>query len=76
MPWIKIATDKLKHLSLFGIDFLKDDGLFAWYRGARGRMRIEKANPRVFVESEEDAIQLGAEAILVAHRDSKVEEDK
>jgi hypothetical protein len=66
MPWIKIAPDRLQHLPLFGIDFLKDDGAFSWYRGSKGRMRVEKANPCVFVDDEQDAIQLGAEAILVA----------
>lgn len=64
MPWVRIPPEQLQHLSLFGIDFLKDDGGFAWYRGARGRMRVEKSDPRVFVEDEADALQLKATAIL------------
>jgi len=64
MPWVRIPADQLPHLPLFGIDHLVDDGDFAWYRGARGRMRVEKNDPRVFVEDEADAIQLKATAIL------------
>jgi len=60
MPWVKIPTDRLPHLPLFGIDLIADDGAFAWYRGAIGRMRVEKADPNVFVEDISDAIQLGA----------------
>ena len=64
MPWVKIPPAQVPHLSLFGIDFIKDDGDFAWYRGERGRMRIEKKDPTVFVEDISDAIQLKATAIL------------
>jgi hypothetical protein len=49
MPWVKIPADQLKHLPLFGIDLIKDEGQFAWYRGERGRMRVEKSDPRVFL---------------------------
>jgi hypothetical protein len=65
MPWVKIPPDRLSHLSLFGIDFIKDDGEFAWYRGERGRMRVEKTDPRIWVEDINDAIQLGATAIFL-----------
>jgi hypothetical protein len=64
MPWVTIPPDQLPNLPLFGIDLIKDDGLFAWYRGERGRMRVEKADPRVFVDDITDAIQLKATAIL------------
>jgi len=64
MPWVRIPPESLAHLVLFEIDLIKDEGDFVWYRGARGRMRVEKANPRVFVEDIGDAIQLGATAIL------------
>jgi hypothetical protein len=67
LPWFKIPPDRLQHLTLFGIDFIKDDGDFAWYRGARGRMRVEKSDPRVFLEDPTDALQLGATALLVRH---------
>jgi hypothetical protein len=65
MPWVKIPPDQLPHLPLFGIDHLNDDGDFAWYRGARGRMRVEKADPRLFIEDIADAIQLRAKAVFV-----------
>jgi len=65
MPWVRIPPESLEHLGLFGIDFIKDDGDFAWYRGARGRMRVEKADPRVFVEDIADAAQLNATSVLV-----------
>lgn len=64
MPWVKIPPDKLPHLPLFGIDLIVDQGSHAWYRGERGRMYVEKADPRVFVEDVADAMQLGATAIL------------
>ncbi len=65
MPWVKIPPDQLPHLPLFGIDHVSDDGDFAWYRGARGRMRVEKADPRVFIEDITDAIQLHAKAVFI-----------
>jgi hypothetical protein len=61
----KIPPDQLPNLPLFGIDHLVDDGAFAWYRGERGRMRVEKADPRVFIEDVSDAIQLKAMAIFI-----------
>jgi hypothetical protein len=65
MPWVKIPADRLQHLPLFGIDLIEDQGDFAWYHGPLGRMRIEKADPNVFVEEISEAIELGAKAILV-----------
>jgi len=70
MPWAKIPADQLEFLPLFGIDLIKDEGEFAWYRGPQGRMRVEKANPRVFFEDVCDAIQLGAKAIFVEQEKS------
>jgi hypothetical protein len=64
MPWVSIPAEQLPHLPLFGIDFIVDDGDFAWYRGSRGRMRVEKADPRVFVDDISDAIQLKAKGIF------------
>jgi len=64
MPWVRIPADQLPHLTLFGIDLISDDGEFAWYRGSRGRMRVEKKDPRVFLEDISDAIQLKATSIL------------
>jgi hypothetical protein len=66
MPWIRIPPDNLDHLPLFGIDLIKDDGDLAWYRGERGRMYVEKNDPRIWVEDESDAIQLGAISILIS----------
>lgn len=65
MPWVKIPASNLPLLPMFGIDHLEDDGDFAWYRGANGRMRIEKSNPCVFFEDVTDAHQCGATAVLV-----------
>jgi hypothetical protein len=39
-------------------------------------MRVEKADPRVFVEDIEDAIQLGATSILVGGQAPPVEKKK
>jgi hypothetical protein len=69
MPWVKIPSDQLPHLGLFGIDLIEDQGDGAWYRGSRGRMYVEKADPRVFVDDIADAIQLGATAILKGNGD-------
>jgi hypothetical protein len=65
MPWVKIHPDMLEHLPMFGIDVIREDGQFCWYHGARGRMYVEKADPRVWVDDDVDALQLGATAILV-----------
>jgi hypothetical protein len=69
MPWFKIPPDKLEHLSLFGIDLIADQGEFAWYRGTNGRMRVEKADPRIFFEDVSEAHQCGATAVMVSVRD-------
>jgi hypothetical protein len=50
MPWVRIPPEQLKNLPLFGIDLIKDENGFAWYHGPIGRMLVEKADPRVFVE--------------------------
>lgn len=64
MPWVRIPPNRLEHLPLFGIDLIGDDGAFAWYSSPMGRMRVEKSDPRVWVDDEDDAIQLGATAVL------------
>jgi hypothetical protein len=69
MPWVEIPSERLEDLPLFGIDHLVDDGDFAWYRGARGRMRVYKARPRVFFEDLVDAHQCGATSILIESND-------
>lgn len=66
MPWARIPPDKLINLPLFGIDVIQDDGDFVWMRGARGRMRIDKRNPRVWFESVSDAHQAGAASIRIS----------
>lgn len=66
MPWVSIPPNRLAHVGLFGIDFIKDDGEYAWYHGPKGRMRVEKSNPRVWLDDIEDAISLGATAVLVS----------
>ncbi len=65
MPWFRIPPERLGDLSLFGIDLIRDEGEFAWYRGARGRMRIEKSDPWVFFDEISDAHQCGASSIVV-----------
>ena len=65
MPWVQIPPENLAHLSLFGYDLVGDDEEFAWYTGPRGRMRVKKSAPRVWVEDITDAIQIGALAILI-----------
>jgi hypothetical protein len=71
MPWVKIPPKRLKDVPLFGIDFLRDDDdpAYAWYRGSRGRMRVEKANPYIFFEDVADAIQLDAIGIIMGVAD-------
>jgi len=67
MPWVRIPQRRLKDVPLFGIDFIRDDDddpAYAWYRGSRGRMRVEKANPFIFFEDVGDAIQLEAIGII------------
>lgn len=75
MPWVRIPPARLPHVTMFGIDFIGDDAdaNYAWYRGARGRMRVEKANPFIFVDDEADAIQLDGIGIILSgspHQDS------
>lgn len=65
MPWVRIPVENLEHLPLFGWDLVRDEGSTAWYSGTRGRMRVDKSDPRVWVDDETEAIQLGATAILV-----------
>lgn len=67
MPWVEIPPDRLQHIGLFDHDLIADDGAFAWYRCPRGRVRIEKAAPRVWVEDLETAIQLRAVAVVVGN---------
>ena len=64
MPWARIPPDKLIHLPLFGIDVIQDDGDFVWMKGARGRMHVRKAAPRIWFEDITDAHQAGATAIM------------
>jgi hypothetical protein len=71
MPWVQIPANRLADLPLFGIDLVADDGQFAWYRGSRGRMRIEKSDPRVFFDEAADAHQCGATSILIANSGPK-----
>jgi hypothetical protein len=65
MPFVQIPPASLDHLSLFGYDIIVDDGNFAWYHGPRGRTRVEKAKPVVWLDDLADAMQLGATAIMV-----------
>jgi hypothetical protein len=66
MPWVRIPPGRLKDVPLFGIDFIRedDDPAYAWYRGARGRMRVEKSTPFIFFEDVADAAQLEAIGII------------
>lgn len=73
MPWARIPADKLKHLPLFGIDVIQDDGDFVWMRGPSGRMRVNKKLPRVYFESISDAHQAGAVGIRIS---SEAEEEE
>jgi hypothetical protein len=66
MPWVRIPKERLNDLPLFGYDLIKDEGEFVWYTGPKGRMRIEKNNPRVFLEDVSDAIILDAQEIMVS----------
>lgn len=65
MPWIQIPADRIKHLPLFGYDQIAEDETGFWYSTPFGRMWVDRDNPRVFVEDENDAIQLNPLAILV-----------
>lgn len=73
MLWVKIPPANLKHISMFGWDMVHDLGTHAWYTGPLGRMLVDKADPRVLVDDESDAIQLGATAILVSKDDGETE---
>lgn len=66
MPWARIPPDKLIDLPLFGIDVIMDDGDFVWMRGSRGRMHVDKRNPRIWFEDVAEAHQAGAAAILIS----------
>ncbi len=72
MPYARIPRERLADLSLFGIDFLLDEGTFAWYRGAKGRMRVEKDSPIVFFEDAGDAHQCGATAIIIGGKEPAI----
>jgi hypothetical protein len=70
MPFARIPSERLPDLPLFGIDFILDDGKFAWYHGAKGRIRVEKASPIVYFEEASDAQQCGATAIIIGGKGS------
>jgi hypothetical protein len=65
MPYARIPSERLEDLPLFGIDLIVDEGEFAWYRGAKGRIRVEKASPIVYFEEIADAHQCGATALII-----------
>ena len=64
MPFVEIPPEMLQHLSLFGSDLLHDDDQYAWYSSSRGRMRVDKSKPIVWVDDVEDAMQLKAVAVM------------
>lgn len=66
MPWASIPPERLPDLPLFGIDLIKDDERYPWYRGPKGRMRVDRRRPCIFFEDVTDAHQCGATAIMIA----------
>jgi hypothetical protein len=64
MPWCRINPDRIPHLSLFGYDMVSDEGGIIWMHGPKGRIAIEKADPWVWLDDEQDALQIGAKGIL------------
>lgn len=64
MPFFRIAPERLQFVGLFGIDLLKDDGDYAWYSSSRGRQRVYKADPVIWLDDLGDAGQLGALDII------------
>ncbi len=67
MPWARLPPDRLIHLPLFNINFLKEDGDILWYEGPDGRkMAVDKRAPRIWFETIEDAHQAGAVGIMLS----------
>ena len=66
VPFVEIPPQNLQHLPLFGYDKIGDDSdsRFAWYSSPRGRMRVEKQRPFVWVDDITDAMQLGAVSVV------------
>ena len=64
MPFFEIPPEKLEHLSLFGYDKIAEDENFAWYSSSKGRMRVDKKQPFVWLDDMGEAGQLGAIAIV------------
>ena len=64
MPFFEIPPENLEHLPLFGYDKISEDDNFAWYSGPKGRMRVDKKQPFVWLEDMGEAGQLGAVAVV------------
>lgn len=77
MPWAAIPPDRAKNIGMFGYNWVSDDGDdYAWYNGPFGLIRVYRPSPKFFFEDVTDAIQAGAEAILVSPNDHDEEKDE
>jgi len=73
MAFFSIPPDQLENIILFGYEKIEvgETKAHVWYYGPRGRTKIDKANPTVWLEDEADAIQLGATSVVVGPNDPK-----
>lgn len=63
--WVEIPCDRLPDLVLFGYDKLEDGpNGFIWFHGPKGRMRVQKSKPIVWLDEISDVIEIGAVAIV------------
>lgn len=71
MAFFSIPAGQLENITLFGYEKIEagETANHVWYYGPRGRTKIVKQNPTVWLEDEADAIQLGATSIVVGPND-------
>lgn len=64
MPYCEVPIEALDRLTLFGFQVLEDDGDFMLVVGDKGRMIVDKSKPFLWFDDIEDAVQIGATAIV------------
>ena len=65
MPSVKIPPDALTRLKIFGYQKVGEDAVHIFYESQDSYVVVRKDDPWIWFEDINDAIQLGAEAIIV-----------
>lgn len=65
MPWVQIDSENINRLSILGYDKVAEDDCFWWFATPHGRLAVEKADPRIYFEDVNDALQFNPRAVMV-----------